>query len=355
MGNQSLAPTSLRAVIDRLAELQAGKVQELEQSHDYPRSWHQWSQPEIDAITLAYAAGRPLLVRGEPGTGKTQLARAAAAWLQWALHAETIHPRFEPHELRYRFDAVRRLADAQSRVRNLDDRRYWRPGVLWKAYGWDTAVPFMPNASERKKPAGHVVLIDEIDKADSELPNSLLDVLAQRSFHVEPVEAPIGGADGLLPLIVITTNEERDLPAAFLRRCVVLTLAAVGDYTDWLVMRGRAHFGANSDFPDRTSARLDGRVVVAAAKQLTRDRQEIERQNLAPPGLAEYLDMLYALHALGEQEPDAARRLELQLAWLERLSAYGYLKHSVADLASPIHQQRLPLAASADPETAGQT
>ena len=355
MGSQARGPISIHTTINRLAELQVGKVQELEQTQDYPRSWHQWSQPEIDAITLAYAAGRPLLVRGEPGTGKTQMARAAAAWLQWALHAETIHPRFEPHELRYRFDAVRRLADAQSRVRDLDDTRYWRPGVLWKAYGWDSAVPFMPGASEKEKPAGHVVLIDEIDKADSELPNSLLDVLAQRSFRVEPVEGPVGGSDASLPLIVITTNEERDLPAAFLRRCVVLTLAATGDYTDWLIERGRAHFGANPDFPDRMSARLDDRLLVAAAQQLTRDRQEVARLNLAPPGLAEYLDMLYALHALGEQEPDPSKRVELQGAWLERLSAYGYLKHSVEDRASPIHQQRLPLAVSADTETAGKT
>lgn len=355
MGNQALASTFLHATINRLAELEAGKVQELDQTQDYPRSWHQWSQPEIDAITLAYAAGRPLLVQGEPGTGKTQLARAAAAWLQWALHAETIHPRFEPHELRYRFDAVRRLADAQSRVSNLDDRRYWRPGVLWKAYGWDSAVPFMPGVSNSDKPVGHVVLIDEIDKADSELPNSLLDVLAQRSFRVEPVEGPVGGPDALPPLIVITTNAERDLPAAFLRRCVVLTLAAVGDYTDWLIKRGCAHFGANPDFPDRKSARLDERLLVAAAKQLTRDRQEVERLNLAPPGLAEYLDMLYALHALGEQEPEPSKRVKLQGAWLERLSAYGYLKHSVEDRASPIHQQRLPFAASADTETAGKT
>jgi MoxR-like ATPase len=118
--------------------------------------------------------------------------------------------------------------------------------VLWKAYGWESAWRFLPVA-ERWRARGHVVLIDEIDKADSDLPNSLLDVLAQRSFQVEPVTEPIGGPAVQAPLIIITTNEERDLPAAFLRRCIVLSLAAGDDYATWLVERGQAHFGPQPD------------------------------------------------------------------------------------------------------------
>jgi MoxR-like ATPase len=71
--------------------------------------------------------------------------------------------------------------------------------VLWKAYGWSSAVRFLPKVEGIAEPKGHVVLIDEIDKADSDLPNSLLEVLAQRSFHVEPVAEPIGGPEGKLP------------------------------------------------------------------------------------------------------------------------------------------------------------
>ena len=71
------------------AAIAAGDIRELPETAALPRSWHQWSQAEIDALMLAYAAGRPLLVRGEPGTGKTQLARAAADCLGWRLHAET--------------------------------------------------------------------------------------------------------------------------------------------------------------------------------------------------------------------------------------------------------------------------
>ena len=329
---------SPQPALARLAELQAGQVCRLPATDACAEAWHQWSQPEIDALRLAYAAGRPLLVQGEPGTGKTQLARAAAEWLGWRLHAETIHPRFEPHELRYRFDAVRRLADAQAGAKRLDRHRYWRPGVLWRAFGWESALPFMPVAERGRKPAGHVVLIDEIDKADSDLPNSLLDVLAQRSFQVEPVSEPIGGPAVRAPLIIITTNEERDLPAAFRRRCIVLSLAAGDDYATWLVERGQAHFGRQLHEAGRELALIDETILRAAAAQLVTDRGAVERLNRPAPGLAEYLDLLYALKALFEHEPDAAARTAQQQAWLTRLSAYGYLKHQVSDATNPAHQ-----------------
>lgn len=332
---QTLSPQSALA---RLAELRAGQVRRLPATDACAEAWHQWSQPEIDALRLAYAAGRPLLVQGEPGTGKTQLARAAAEWLGWRLHAETIHPRFEPHELRYRFDAVRRLADAQAGAKRLDRHRYWRPGVLWRAFGWESALPFMPVAERGGKPAGHVVLIDEIDKADSDLPNSLLDVLAQRSFQVEPVTEPIGGPAVQAPLIIITTNDERDLPAAFRRRCIVLSLAAGDDYAAWLVDRGQAHFGRQPHEAGRELELIDEPVLRAAADQLVIDRRAVESLNRPKPGLAEYLDLLYALKVLFEHEPDAAARTTQQQAWLTRLSAYGYLKHQVSDATSPAHQ-----------------
>lgn len=323
------------------AGLKAGEITKLDETAEYSQSWHQWSQPEVDALTLAYAAGRPLLVRGEPGTGKTQLARAAAQVLGWKLHAETIHPRFEPHELRFRFDAVKRLADAQAGDKGadaLDDHRYWRPGVLWKAYGWDSAIEFLPAVERIADPQGHVVLIDEIDKADSDLPNSLLEVLAQRSFHVEPVTESIGGPKVKPPLIVITTNEERDLPAAFLRRCIVLSLAPDGEYAGWLVARGKAHFGALENVAGRELALMDDDVLWEAAAQLVKDRDAVAGLNLSKPGLAEYLDLLYALHALFEDEADADKRTTAQRKWLVRLSAYGYLKHSVDDPKSAANQ-----------------
>lgn len=312
-------------------------------------SWHQWSEAEIDALTLAYAAGRPLLVRGEPGTGKTQLARAAAEFLGWRLHQETIHPRIEPHELQYRFDAVKRLADAQAKEVSLDEHRYWRPGVLWKACGWDSALAYLPDTESLLEPKGHVVLIDEIDKADSDLPNSLLEVLAQRSFRIEALNLEISGSPDSKPLIIITTNEERELPAAFLRRCIVLSLAAEGDYKEWLVSRGRSHFGMLTGVKGREMARVEDAVLHAAAAQLVADRDAIASLNLSKPGLAEYLDLLYALDTLFDHmKADPGTRTAAQLKWLDRLSAYGYLKHAVEDATSPAHQRSQAQARNPD-------
>ncbi|HNJ52044.1 MAG TPA: AAA family ATPase, partial [Accumulibacter sp.] len=111
--NESLAD-ACALIQSPFITLASGAVSRLPETPEQAEAWHQWSAAEIDALTLAYAARRPLLVRGEPGTGKTQLARAAAVHLGWKLHVETIQPRFEPGDLVARFDAVRRLADAQA-------------------------------------------------------------------------------------------------------------------------------------------------------------------------------------------------------------------------------------------------
>jgi MoxR-like ATPase len=316
--------------------LAPGQILPLTEPRTLDPSAHRWEQAEIDALTLAHAAQRPLLVRGEPGTGKTQLARAAAQHLRWLLLSETIHPRYEAQDLVFRFDAVRRLADAQCGQLKAENE-YWEPGPLWRAYGWDSASGY-GTCRDEKQPAGHVILIDEIDKADSDLPNSLLEVLGQRSFRIAPLRLTAGAPDAPRPLIVVTTNEERELPAAFVRRCVVLNLAppAGMSYRDWLLQRGAAHFGPRADRP---AALIAAEVMAAAADQLVDDREAAVRAGLAPPGPAEFLDLLFALHRLAPAD------LRAQRDWIDRLSAYAFVKHGLVEGQPRLAQSRPPLAA----------
>ena len=216
-------------------ELKAGTALDLAASDRYPAAGHLWSQPEIDALILAWAARRPLLVRGEAGSGKSQIARAAAAHLgsQQPL-VEVIHPRFEALDLLYRVDFVERLADAQLKQLDVTNEKYVKRGRLWEAFAQGQDAGPIP-----------VLLIDEIDKADAEVPNALLEVLGNRSFSVPPLKHRVVRADGgRLPLVVITTNEERELPPPFVRRCVVLNLNPPKDqsaFVEWLIDRGRVH------------------------------------------------------------------------------------------------------------------
>lgn len=326
------------AAIDTLQQLPDDEVTAIPADHHLDGTVHQWSRREIDAVTLALKARRPLLVRGEPGTGKSQLARAVAHVLGWMLHAETIHPRFEPSDLMYRFDAIKRLADAQA-GKPLFAHDYWEPGPLWKAFGWDDACRFGSCREQCgiPEPSGHVVLIDEIDKADSDLPNSLLEVLGQRSFRIPALGRDIGTPKCRQPLILITTNEDRELPPAFVRRCVVLCLEPDPGlpYEEWLLKRGRAHFGKQAS---GTPARLSVDVMAMAAEQLVIDRRNVEAAGLPPPGLAEYIDLLGAIDELAPGDELA------QINWLRKLNAYVYLKHPAPDKRPELAQNRLPSA-----------
>lgn len=305
--------------------LRAGTTTALAQDDRFEAAGHMWSQPEIDALILAHAARRPLLVRGESGSGKSQLARAAAAVRGGqAPLVEVIHPRFEALDLLYKFDAVARLSDAQLRgddgksMLDATNRRYVRPGVLWRAYE--------PAAGAASK---LVVLIDEIDKADADVPNSLLEVLGNRSFDVPHLEhRTIRAGAGSMPLIVITTNEERELPAAFVRRCVVLNLNPPEDelrFMDWLRKRGQSH---------TRLADVDKGVAQAAAKQVLDDRKAAVKAGYPKVGLAEYIDLLAALQELTEGVP-AQQRVAKQGEWLKRLSAYALVKNAGQDQSRP--------------------
>jgi MoxR-like ATPase len=155
------------------------------------------------AVNAAVTLERPLLVKGEPGTGKTELARQISTALGLPMIEWHVKSTTKAQQGLYEYDAVSRLRDSQLGDEKVNDvANYIRKGKLWQAFGTKGKV---------------VLLIDEIDKADIEFPNDLLQELDKMEFHVYETGETIRAVNR--PVVIITSNNEKELPDAFLRRC----------------------------------------------------------------------------------------------------------------------------------------
>jgi len=270
------------------------------------------------AVNTAMATGRPLLVRGDSGIGKSSLAAAIAAQLRRPKLERVISSRTEARDLLWEIDHLRRLQDAHDTERVLGHTGdYVVPGILWWAFDrasaekqylraggtgprYEGAAPATRKKNTQAEGKGAVVLLDEIDKADPDLPNNLLVPLGSLKFLVEPTQEWVVAPAGAAPLMVITSNDERELPAAFLRRCVELVIDAPSN--DELLVIGERRF------PKIRAVRRK-RVL-----ELILDAKPSDWQGRDRPVPAEYLDALRAVANLGSESDTHVDELLKNLA-----------------------------------------
>lgn len=226
------------------------------------------SKELMNAVNVSIALEKPLLIKGEPGTGKTMLAQSIAEALDMPLIVWGIKSTTKAQEGLYVYDTVQRLYDSQFGEGDVADiSKYIKLGKLGEAFTSDEQV---------------VLLIDEIDKADLEFPNDLLWELDRMEFYINETKETISTKHR--PIVIITSNAEKELPDAFLRRCIFHYIDFPTE--DKMLEIIKVHFGD-----------IDKKLVKEAMKAFydIRDMREIQKK----PSTSELLDWLQALQISG--------------------------------------------------------
>ncbi len=269
-------------------------------------------EPLETAMNTAIAVGEPLLVTGEPGTGKTQAAYYAAYKLgvEPVIHFQ-VKSDSSAHDLLYHFDTVRYFHDAHlqslegERGRELNKHEYVDPRALWHAF-------------ERAEKQGipQVLLIDEIDKAPRDFPNDLLHELDQMEFFIPEIQESMTTPRNLRPIVFITSNSERRLPEPFLRRCVYHHISFDDDLIEQAWRKRQDEFESlNEDF------------LTLAMQRFLALRERYLRKR---PATGEFLVWLQVLALTAKTEPE---RLRQQLAGdLSELPYLGVLLKDHQDI-----------------------
>lgn len=302
------------------------------------KAYHLYEKESITAINAAIAIKRPLLIWGETGIGKSQLAKAVAQELKRVFIPFVCDVHTESRDLLWHFDAVSRLAEAQiqgsiptreRKAKTLAIENFIVPQALWWALNWGSAEK-MPRACEPtyraacKPENGAVVLIDEIDKTTADVPNGLLEALGNNAFHPQGMEAVAADKKAVSPLIIVTTNGERTLPDAFIRRCLSLHLDFPTDddkQRALLITRGKKNFPELHKIMVENAQGEPLSLLDQAARFLIEDRKAAHSKHLYPLcGQAEYFDLLRGIETLQQQNYGEAADL------LNQLRPYTYQK-----------------------------
>lgn len=251
------------------------------------------SEPLRNAVNVSIALERPLLIRGEPGTGKTLLAHSIARGLEKKLIIWNIKSTTKAQEGLYVYDTVQRLNDSRFGDRDVSDiKQYIKLGKLGQAFA---------------SPEQVVLLIDEVDKADIEFPNDLLNELDEMSFYIPETNETISAM--YRPIVVITSNAEKELPDAFLRRCIFHYI----EFPDAGLMEEivRVHF------PNIKDSLLHEAIRTFYS---LREIDEFRKK----PSTSELIDWIRALIAGGVAHENVSAQIPFIGTLLKKETDYGY-------------------------------